>query len=365
MKVGIISMQRINNYGSILQAYALKRLLEVRGHEVGFVDIPLKIGYVPHAETKLKRIINRMRKIDKYVIRRLADSKKNKLMERMFRNEQKKLLGLQNEQMSEDGYDAIVIGSDEIFNCSSISVWGINGKRFGDIPNVSEVVSYAASCGYTNSTDIMNNDDLLEIKNGLQKLTSISVRDKNTFHFVQKLSGRNPEINLDPVLIYDFKHEIDSVSPDCLPNFPYMVIYAYHNRIDSDDEIKAICEFSKANGLRTIAIGGALPWCDEFRVLSPFQVLCYFKNAEYIVTDTFHGTIFSVKMNKSFAVIVRENNANKLDDLILRLKVDKHKVNNMSELSGALSLNDNYEETNMIIKDEIQHTLEYFQKAGL
>lgn len=365
MKIGIISMQRVNNYGSILQAYALKRLLEMRGHEVGFVDIPAKTGYVPHVESKLKRIINRIRKIDKYVIRRLADSKNNKLMEQMFINEQKKLLGLQSEQMSEDGYDAIVIGSDEIFNCSSVSVWGINGKRFGDIPNVSEVISYAASCGYTNSTDIMNNDDLLEIKSGLQKMTSISVRDKNTFNFVQELSGRNPEINLDPVLIYDFKHEIDSVSPEGLPNFPYMVIYAYHNRIDSDDEIKAICEFSKANGLRTIAIGGALPWCDEFRVLSPFQVLCYFRNAEYIVTDTFHGTIFSVKMNKRFAVIVRKNNGNKLNDLILRLKIDKHKVNNMSELPGILSLNDNYEDTNKIIKNEIQHTLEYFQKAGL
>lgn len=365
MKIGIISMQRINNYGSILQAYALKKLLEIRGHDVGFVDIPPKIGYVPHTETKLSRFINRMRKIDKYIIRRLADSKKNKIMDQMFSSEQKNMLGLKNEQMSEKGYDAIVIGSDEIFNCSSISYWGINGKRFGNIPNVSKVLSYAASCGYTDSTDITNDDDLQEIKNGLQNLNYISVRDKNTFQFVQKLNGRNPEINLDPVLIYDFKHEIDSVSPDCLPEYPYMIVYAYHNRIDSSDEIKAICDFAKVNDLRTVAIGGALPWCDEFRVLSPFQVLCYFKNAEYIVTDTFHGTVFSVKMNKRFAVIVRENNANKLDDLILRLKVDRHKVTDINDLSGVLNLNDNYEEANIIIKDEIQHTLEYFQRAGL
>lgn len=75
--------------------------------------------------------------------------------------------------------------------------------------------------------------------------------------------------------------------------------------------------------LKTIAIGGSLPWCDEFAVLTPFQVLAYFKNAQCIVTDTFHGTVIAAKFNKPVAIIIRDSNYNKLWDLVERLHIQK------------------------------------------
>lgn len=72
---------------------------------------------------------------------------------------------------------AAVIGSDEIFNCDSNSIWGIKGQRFGDIANVDFCVSYAASCGYTGIEHIRA-EDRKTIENGLKKLSHVSVRDK-------------------------------------------------------------------------------------------------------------------------------------------------------------------------------------------
>ena len=363
MRVGIISMQRIYNYGSFLQAYALKRMMENRGHDVSFADINAKKDYAPAKQGRLQRTLERMKKFDRYIFRRVSDSKKNKQLIGLLKREQSHYLGLNDTHMTEAGCDAVIIGSDEIFNCSSRSLWGINGQRFGNIPGVGTIISYAASCGYTD-VSYLASEDRQEVIDGLKKLNYISVRDQNTYNFVKAVSGRTAEINLDPVLIYDFHKEQDQIENVSVPKFPYMVVYAYHNRIESIEEINAIKRYAQSRGLRTIAIGGSLPWCDEFVVLTPFQVLAYFKHASCIVTDTFHGTVFSVKFNKPFAVIVRESNANKLDDLIQRLGVEPHKVSDMQKLDAALDMVDDYESTNAIIATEIEHACAYLTGAG-
>ena len=66
------------------------------------------------------------------------------------------------------------------------------------------MISYAASCGYTDYTDVPE-EYKISIRDALNNLSLISVRDKNTFEFVEKMTGIQAEYNLDPVLIYPFK----------------------------------------------------------------------------------------------------------------------------------------------------------------
>ncbi|MGN1167502.1 MAG: polysaccharide pyruvyl transferase family protein [Lachnospiraceae bacterium] len=361
MRVGILSMQRIPNYGSFMQALALKNILEERGHEVTFVDIQ-KNEHINNAKGKsILWKLGKLKNIDGYLLRRIIDSKKNKKLDIVFKKSQEKYLNLDRSWMGSNGCDAVVIGSDEIFNCSSESKWGINGQRFGDIHGVNIVVSYAASCGYTDASNLKDEDrETIEI--ALKKMTKISVRDKNTVNFIDQLIDKIPEEHLDPVLIYDLEKFI--IQED-VPEEAYMIIYAYHNRIKSKNEIQAIKSYAHKHHLRTVAVGGSLPWCDEFVVLSPFQVLAYFKNAVCIVTDTFHGTIFSVKFNKPFAVIVRDSNANKLDDLLERLKITNHKVTDLTMLEDVLSQQDDLKECHDIIEHEKKRSFEYIESVGL
>ena len=357
-------MQRIINYGSFLQAYALKKELENMGNEVKFVDIKLNPESHITKNSRFTCILNKLQLIDRYLLRRIVDSRKNRELKKSLLYAQKKYLSLDESNMKSTECRAVIIGSDEIFNCDSNSVWGINGQRFGDIENVDFCVSYAASCGYS-GIDNIQTKDRITIKNALKKLSCISVRDRNTFNFVKEISGRIANYNLDPVLIYDFCNEIEEGEKIGIPSEPYMVVYAYHNRIDDKEEIKNILNYAKNNGLKTIAIGGSLPWCDEFAILTPFQVLAYFRNANCIVTDTFHGTVIAAKFNKPVAVIIRDSNYNKLQDLVERLHIEQHVYHKENDIASILQIKDDYGLCNKEIEKGIKDAKEYLKSCGL
>ena len=361
MKIGILSMQRVNNYGSFLQSYALKKILEEMGHEIVFIDIEFsnKKKLAPHIKRSSK-ILSKTKYLDKYLFKRLILKKKNKQLNETLRFYQKKYFNLDEELRGVGDCDAVVIGSDEIFNCDPNCKWGITGQRFGNIAGVPLVFTYAASCGYSQCTDVSVEDREL-IRVALSKLKGVSVRDKNTELFVNYFIESDLHVNLDPVLIYNFEDELKMGILEGIPNEPYMLIYAYHNRISSAVEIKAIKRYAKENKLKTIAIGGSLPWCDEFAVISPFQVLGYFKMATCIVTDTFHGTVLAAKYNKPLAVLIRDSNYNKLGDLVQRIHILNHQVKNLEDIDNVLSILDNYEYCNYIIREEQNHTIEYLK----
>ena len=360
MRIGILSMQRVHNYGSFLQAYALKSILENMGHTVLFIDIEQTASPNPmQPETALKKLLSKREYIDRYLIKRYLFSKKNAELDRMFQETQQHYLGIlpNEEKVSAQNCDAVVIGSDEVFNCEPNSKWGVSCQRFGDIPDVT-TFSYAASCGYTSVSDIAESDHAV-IESALGKMKMVSVRDQNTLDFVKHFHIQNAMVNLDPVFIYSFDAEIQEAEALGYPTEPYMIVYAYHNRIDDKKEIATIKKYAKKHGLKTIAIGGSLPWCDEFVVIQPFQVLAWFKHASCIVTDTFHGSVMAAKLNKPFAVFVRDSNRNKLSDLLMRVAVEEHRVDVIQDLEEVLDKPVDYQLTNKIIETERERAIQY------
>ena len=155
---------------------------------------------------------------------------------------------------------------------------------------------------------------------------------------------------MDPVLIYDFYEEVRQGEKEGIPIEPYMVVYAYHNRIDDEEEIKSIKDYAKNNGLKTIAIGGSLPWCDEFAVLTPFQVLAYFKNAHCIVTDTFHGSVMSIITNTPFCAMAR-GNSNKLENLLDEYGLSGRLVQQIEEIQSLSEKEINWIKVNKSIEE--------------
>lgn len=352
-------MHRIRNYGSFLQAYALKKELEALALSVRFVDIETQ----PKA-VRRQPFFSKLKKLDRYVLKRLSLRNKRDQVRAMHDRVQKEYLGLDAMEYSGRGCDAVVIGSDEIFNCESAGEFKITGARFGRISGVPRVISYAASCGYTDAEDLTA-QDRKTVAEGLGALQAVSVRDENTARFVSDLSGREAPRHLDPVLIYGFEPELAAVSQDCLPKEPYMVVYAYHNRIHQKSEIKAIRAFAKKKHLKLISVGGIQAWCDDYAVLNPFEVLMYFKNADYVVTDTFHGTVMAAKFNKPFGVLVRDSNANKLNDLLSRLEIGTHKITDLAKLTAVLEQEHDYSACNRIIAAERQRAREYLRSQLL
>lgn len=347
MRVCILSMQDVQNMGSLLQSYALKEMLTQMDLKVGFLPVEsrdkdnlLIQNSVEDFREEAEYIggLSRLKKIDKYFFKRLKNSLlRKKQFEIYDRFREKYFASPSRTQVLI--YDYCVIGSDEVFNCSNKTKWGFTSQLFGDVKEAKHIITYAASCGSTTVKKIPV-EVAESIRNAMSNLDAVSVRDKNTKEFVKKLTGKDACVHLDPVLVYDFKDEIDrSVSVEGLPQ-SYCVIYSYDNRIHEKSEIESIKNFCREHNMTPICVGIPQFWIKDYIVADPFQCLKVFQNAKFVITDTFHGTIFSVKYCKRFATIVRGSNKNKLQDLIDRVQISNHQISQISssELDRAFDV---------------------------
>ena len=249
----------------------------------------------------------------------------------------------------------IVIGSDEVFNCCQSSKWGFSDQLFGNTDVTS--ITYAASCGYTTYEKVAELGLSEKIWASLTKLQAISVRDKNTKAFVQSVLSVEPEQHLDPVLIYDWKNEV----PQTRRYGNYILIYAYDNRIYDESEINAIKKFAKKHHLELISFGVYQRWCDRNVSCSPFELLSYFDGAKYVITDTFHGTVISIKRNKPFAVLIRESNKEKLTDLLERFGLTDRELMSINALEDVITKDIDYSHINEKIRIAQSEALDYLK----
>ena len=90
-------------------------------------------------------------------------------------------------------------------------------------------------------------------------------------------------------------------------------------------------------------------------------MLYAFSRAEFVITDTFHGTIFASKYSKKFATIVRESNKNKLIDLINRLEKNNHLCNNIQDINDIYLIDNDINRTNEICEIAKKESLDYLK----
>lgn len=336
MKVCILSMQKIDNMGSLLQSYGLKKILESLGCEVEYMDIKkieedyaLLGNYAQDYSNENERtgFCGKLSKIDKYIINRMRHRHAEKVQTNIFEKFRRDILHIDSVSKQ---YDLCVIGSDEVFNCLNAGNWGFTSQLFGNVPEAQKVITYAASCGateYKNLPDSVSS----KIANTFRNIVAFSVRDKNTLDFVSKLSEIEVHENLDPVLIYDFHNELNRAS-DLIIKGRYCIIYSYRNRIHNSSEINQIKRFCEKHKLKPIALGAPQFWIKDFIVCTPFQMLKLFIHANFVITDTFHGTIFSIKYAEKFAVKIRKSNKNKIEDLVDKLGIEDYVIDNFTLL---------------------------------
>lgn len=370
-----MSMQRIENYGSFLQAYSLRQMLEELGHEVVFVDYVIEpcivqdpIQVIPHHSISY-RIVRKGYYIVKDIIRQLdgekaAEQKIDSMRLRIKYPEYLRELGITEQRTENIPVDVLVVGSDEVFNCLQTNpAVGYSKQLFGEYLQANKVVSYAASAGFTTVEGLEKYGIRDEVSDMLKEnFDCISVRDDNTFDLVKTLTGITPDIHLDPVLVGDFsskiieKHDLDK----------YVVVYSYEERMSGrTDEAEAIQRFAHERGLKTVSIGNFQKWTDLKIEASPFELLGYIKNADYVVTDTFHGTIFSIILRKQFATIIRESNKQKLSALLKTFSLDNCQVRELSALDNILVTSINFSKADARRKMEREKTIEYLCRLPL
>ena len=366
MNVEILSMQEINNMGSLLQAYGMKKIIEKLGGDVEYIKIKrIEDDYVLSGnyaqdfsdEFEERARFKHLQKCDRYTASRIVHREQEKKQNKFFDMFRKESLNIAKKSCD---YDLCIIGSDEVFNCLNQGDWGFTSQLFGNVPEARRIITYAASCGSTSYKDVPG-PILDKIRVMFQNIQSFSVRDDNTYDFVSQLSDKNISRNLDPVLIYDFSLDINNMIVPKITK-KYCVIYSYCNRIHDKSEIDRIKKFCTKYDLEMVAIGAPQFWIKKFIVCTPFQCLKLFEEAEYVITDTFHGTIFSIRANVKFCTLIRKSNENKLNSLLKTLRRADRRVNKLGDIERLYKEEIDYSETNNIIEIEREKTMKYLKE---
>lgn len=354
-KIGIMSMQRIKNYGSFLQAYGLKKNIEKLGYEVEFVDYEFEKQIIPKPKKSIiKKILNNIN-IFEYINKK----KVLKQYDERFEKEFIPILCTKENNYRPKDIETLIIGSDEVFNCLQTYPVGYSRELFGKNYENIPVISYAASFGQTNYIKLKEHGINEEISSLLKKFKNISVRDKNSFDTVVELTQNKPYLNLDPVLVSNYDDEIiDNVSIN-----NYIIVYAYPGRLSKSEE-KIIKKFAVKHNKKIVSFGMYQKIADIDITINPFEIFSYFKHADFIITDTFHGSIFSIKTHSKFCTLVRDGqkgNSNKVSDLLNRLKLSNRVITDINDLEKIYNKDINYKITDKIIKEEILKTEEYLK----
>lgn len=305
MKIGILTLPLHTNYGGILQAYALQTVLERMGHEVEVIDTP-NIKSSPSLWTIGKRIIKKLlgRKVSLFL-----EKKYNKEFPIISQYTQlfvdkyihRKVVNTP-EELQEDDFDAIVVGSDQIWRPKYYGKIENAYLKFAKDWNIKRI-AYAASFG----TDEWEYTPHQTARCGelLRMFDAVSVREASGVGLCKEYFGVEAKHVLDPTMLLNKEDYIKLIETAGTPKSKGTLL---NYILDDTPEKRALIEqIAKDKGLVPFRVNSRVEDHNaplEERIQPPVeQWLRGFYDAEFVVTDSFHACVFSILFNKPFVVV--------------------------------------------------------------
>lgn len=318
-KIGQITWITFPNFGTFLQAYALqKSMLELGFHSMIVDDSRFTYLYFPFKQ-RLRKYLGFLRhpKMNYYWLR-----ERHKLLQpfNRFKNKYLKIdRGWKNVSDLDHRYKGFICGSDQIW--SPLLPDQHDGFYFASFSKKSKI-AYAPSIGCYS----IPAEDKETFRNWLKDFKAICTREESASFAISDLIGKEIPTVLDPTLLLD-SGDWDKVEEKNHIHKPYLLCYflTYNKTYIDYAERKA-----KDAGLRLVSIGES---CEvrvgsEYRNIGPGEFVGLIKNARMVITDSYHGTIFSILYNRPFLALKRfrdtdERNQNsRIESLFTRLGIN-------------------------------------------
>lgn len=288
-KAYILAYQRATNYGAVLQIYALKKVLENFGLETLVIDyvpdwMKVSIKNKPHIKSYIKRKI--MNYTFKSFFRKLNFTKKTFFDQDSLKNE------------LQDG-DFYFVGSDQVWNHK---IMNNDTTYFLDFaPQKAKKIGYALSMGNQN----FSNDFLQKVLPMINRFDHLSARETFVSNFIKKY---NPECKvsdvLDPTLLLNAK-DYSSIKKSTKFNSNYIVVYSAMH----DENLYEYAKYLRQKtSLPLINLGYHFNGANKNEyIYGPQNWLNRMQQASFIITNSFHGTVFSILFKKQFLVVPNQS----------------------------------------------------------
>ena len=344
MKIGILTFHRAENFGAVLQCYALQTFLKNSNYEVKIIDYRCKAienAYYLLNPRILFRHQNFIKSIRQYINRLsfFKDKWRKKQKYKTFRLRMLETTRPYFKLKKDLKFDAYIVGSDQVWNNQLTG--GYDQAYYLDFPTSTNVkrIAYAVS----NEENALPNMCIYkkQITKSLRKFHAISVREE---FFANALKAYTPlpiDICCDPTFLLSKDSYMSIASMPQEDNF----IFVYHVK-ESKSASELADNLSKQTGCKIIELhAGFAKRIDTNRHLQnlgPTEILGYMLKARYIITTSFHGLALSLILEKQFYVVAQESNIRQRS-LLKQLQLDSRIVSDC--LLGCIT-NIDYENVN-------------------
>ena len=345
-KVGVITFQWADNYGGLLQCYALKEYLKKtgcdptvinywprfalikRGNRLGAASIRKQFGV--KVKTRKKQVFKSIA-LGRLSISREITSKMDQFREQNLVGNQKVYISYDDVCRDVNQFDLLISGSDQIWNPN------LTGGRFDpcyflDFPNCkSQKVSYAASLGVSLKPEWEK-----EFGEKLSQFQRISTRESSLAETIQKKYGIVSDSVVDPVLLLK-REDWDKLISTPKKKGGYILLYV----LQRNNDIVAVANWLSQKKKLPIYVIGAKRKYHKVKYLTGCSIeeyLMYFRDADYVLTNSFHGTAFSLIFQKQFLTFLDTNKPTRLVDLLTGIGLDDRifQGNNQAEILNEL-----------------------------
>ena len=367
MKIALITVHKVTNYGAILQAYATKIALSKYG-EVQTIDYNNQY-LTSHLD--VVRFKPSLRGV-KMLVHDMLNFRSRSVLIRKFRNFIKRNLNLspgmpagQMERSLKGKYDVYVCGSDQIWNPDIISPTNSIDPIY--------FLSFAGkdakkiSCASSMGNYVFSDQQSSYLKLLLKDFHRISVRETEGKNFLQSLLPDKPITQLlDPTLLLSKSDWLSLLNlREEEMKGDYILVYSVPR---TQLLRRAIKFFSEKFAMPVVAIDKMLVSMDfvdrHMRTAGPEEFVALYANARFVITDSFHGTCFSVNFEKPFVCIPATARANRQEGLLASLGL-KERIVYTEEDFTKISLDINYENARKNLKLLRQESLAFLDEAFL
>lgn len=353
MKTGTLTFHKTTNYGAVLQTYALQRVLRDNGVYNEVIDYDSEILTARYQNTGIRYFMNPKNAV-KAVLQNsyIRDNRKS------FEQFVKKHIIISEASYSRESialcdaiYDKIIVGSDQVWNGGCM---GWDSTYFLGFASPSKKNAYAASFGFDEIPD-GKKEWYKEQLNGFE---NVSTREKSGTTIYKSLTGNEATTVLDPTLLLSTEWDELAKAEGIQIKKPYVLIYLLKETKTVFEQARII---AKKNGLQIVYINDRLfgqLGVNNMRYTTPEAWLWLFRNASAVVTNSFHGTAFSLNFNIPVFVelLPKPSRVNsRITDLLSLCGMTDRVIHD--KMDWGLEVD--FTECNAVLKQEREHSLRF------
>jgi len=258
----------------------------------------------------------------------------------------------------------LICGSDQIWN----PIW-FDPIYFLDFGSESQIrIAYAPSGIAIEDSD--SNEIYLKMAKYINKIDNVSVRESQSVDILKKYTQKNIETVLDPTLLVESK-DWDLVASKRLIEEPYIFCYIMGNLRPYKIVLKKLMDkyhVEKVVYIPSNVVESQLQFACPFTTAGPGEFISLIKNAQAICTDSFHGTVLSIKYKKQFYNFKRVQkdcerwaNSSRIDSILNKIEISERTLKSVKDVINMKDIN--YNKTQIYINNEITKSMQYLTNS--